>query len=198
MKTTWWAAVAATLVIISAYAFVGDKMTKTIGDLGLELVRAVSLAGEIQTDIARPSADDLIKNKNRIQRRLGDLKEGTEAISQLLLRMRERPSLSMENLDAAKRADFLRLVPADLRPDVEKRNAIDLAMVLQIYARIKNDVQRDASFFDKALSEITESSNIASINKVGTTRGALTASLGRLVEFSGRIQELAYLQEIKS
>jgi hypothetical protein len=96
-------------------------------------------------DIARPSADELISNKSRIAKRLIDLNEETEAILQLLAKMSDRPSLSMEKLDAAERADFLRLMPAESRADIEKKGAIDMRIVLEIYKAIKFDVQHDAS-----------------------------------------------------
>jgi hypothetical protein len=195
MKWIWCCALVAVLFTVSADAFVGDKMSKAVGDLGPQLVKAVSLAGDILVGIARPSADDLIRGKSVIQKRLGELKEETEAISQILLGMqKDHPALRLQNLSAEKRASLIRLVPTDLRQSVDKEGAISMALVSQIYAGIKVEVQQDAASFEKALADITMESDLEAVNRVGTTRGSLTASLGRLVEFSGRIQELAYLQ----
>jgi hypothetical protein len=47
MKGVWYALAVAMFGVISAGAFVGDQMTKSIGDLGSELVQAVSLTGEV-------------------------------------------------------------------------------------------------------------------------------------------------------
>ena len=105
--------------------FVGDKMSKAVGDLGPQLVKAVSLTGDILVGIARPSADDLIRGKSAIQKRLNELKEETEAISQILFGMqKDHPALRLENLSAEKRASLIRLVPTDLRQSVDKENAI--------------------------------------------------------------------------
>jgi hypothetical protein len=194
MRTALGVAGALAFACLCAFAFVQDQMENSIGDLGPQLVKVVGVAGEVQSEIARPSADDLIKNRSLIQRRLGDLKEATEAIFQLLVRMNDKPELTLKNLDEVKRTEFLRSIPAELRSDVEKNNAVSMKVVLQIYMTIKTDVQRDMSSFGGALSEIRGSSNQGLVNNVGLTRAALTANLGRLVEFSGRIQELAYSQ----
>jgi hypothetical protein len=184
----------AVLSVCCAYAFLHDQMENAVGDLGPELVNVVSLAGEIQSEIARPSADDLIENRSEILKRVGELKGATEAISQLLSKMSNRQPLSLGNLDARRRAELLRFVSPELRGQIEKSGVLEMSVVLKIYLGVKNEVQRDAISFANALSGVKDLT-LGAVNNVGITRGALTASLGRLVEFSGRIQQLAYAQK---
>jgi hypothetical protein len=193
MREIWYAIVVATLGVMSADAFVGDQMSRSIGDLGPKLVQAVSVTGEVLASIARPSADELIANKSGIARLLIDLNEQTEAIEQILSRMTESPPLNIEKLDAVKKATLLQLLRPESRADIEKKGTIDMMTVLGSYEEIKVEVRQDAASFEMTLSEIRENPSTRAVNRVGITRGALTASLGRLVTFSGLIQQIAYL-----
>jgi hypothetical protein len=196
MRIIWHTLAVALFLGVSVGAFVHDQMTQAIGDLGPQLLKAVSLTGEVLSSIARPSADELINNRREIQRRLTDLKEQTEAILQILREMEMTAApLQIYRLDEGKKAVFLRLVPPESRADIERTKTIEMKVVLEIYADVKSDVQHDASSFNSALSEIKDSSDMRAVNNVGITRGALTASLGRLVNLSGTIQQLAYLSK---
>jgi hypothetical protein len=193
MKATGPAVIVAIFGIMSAAAFVGD--VKSIGDLGPELEKAIATVGQILTDVARPSADDLVENKIQTNKRLTDLRDETEAISQLLRKMEDGSPLSIAALDPKKRAEFLLIVPPDQRSDIESTKAIGMSTVSKIYSDIRESVKRDALFFEAALSESGRPAKVEDINKVATARGALIASLGRLVEFSGRILELYSVQK---
>jgi hypothetical protein len=187
-------AVAGLVATVLAVALPFSRLQTVLDRLGPELVRAVRVAGEILSEVARPSVDDLIKNRRRISTLIRtDLLETTESISQLVLEMRERKPLSIKNLDPKRQSDLLRLVPPTSRSNVEEKLELSMTLVAQIYEEIKTEVRRDSIVFDRALVNAGEKPTEDQINELGRSRGALTANLGNLVQFSGLIQELAFV-----
>lgn len=192
MKATGIGTFIVFVAALAAFA-IDSRLEKTLPQLGQQLLKVTELAGRIQIQISRPSVEDLVKNKEQILKLIKtDLRETVEAIGQFL--PKAKPSFSIMSLDPKKRIQFLHFVPSELRVEIEKTNELKLEWIIQIYSTIKNDVTEDGTALGAALSKaVVDKMTEDQVNEIGKARGELTASLGRLVTFSGLVQQLAFI-----
>jgi hypothetical protein len=186
-------AVAVALAIgASAIAFISEQLIELIGPGGKEVVRSVETASAILGRISTPSIEEIVKNRERIARDLKtDLPEQTDAIEQNIRKMDKKP-LSLSVLDDRKRARLLSFFPADQSKAIADKNELDLQTIANTYAVMAKTVLEEAIVFVRILYEIEGRPSEAALNSLGSARGSLTVSLGRLIQFAGHLQELAF------
>jgi len=182
-------------LIVSAFAFVGDQLDLKLGLLGTELQQAVKIAGEAQIIITTNDPQDLIRQRDEIVGRLVRVVEQSDRISQALSKMKDNNvPLLLANLTPDDKLAFERLLSNYLRHIVVLSEKFDVETATQVYSGVSNGLVQNIREYEIILTQLKGVPSIFTLNQIGFARANLTISIGQLVEYSGYIQRLAYVQ----